>query len=58
MTVIGCKRDQLVGKIRERYGYQKDQAEKEVTADQKPVTTIVGNMFSPTVRRVQNSQSR
>ncbi|SUB69181.1 CsbD-like [Pluralibacter gergoviae] len=24
------KRDQLVGKIQERYGYGKDQAEKEV----------------------------
>ena len=31
MTVIEGKRDQLVGKIQERYGYAKDQAEKEVT---------------------------
>ncbi len=31
MTVIEGKRDQLVGKIRERYGYAKDQAEKEVS---------------------------
>ena len=30
MTIIEGKRDQLVGKIQERYGYQKDQAEKEV----------------------------
>ncbi|EEW7498258.1 CsbD family protein [Escherichia albertii] len=30
MTVIEGKRDQLVGKIQERYGYQKEQAEKEV----------------------------
>ena len=30
MTVIEGKRDQLVGKIQERYGYAKDQAEKEV----------------------------
>jgi len=30
MTVIEGKRDQLVGKIQERYGYQKDHAEKEV----------------------------
>ena len=30
MTVIEGKRDQLVGKIQERYGYEKDQAEKEV----------------------------
>lgn len=28
MTVIEGKRDQLVGKIQERYGYAKDQAEK------------------------------
>ncbi|WP_411201597.1 CsbD family protein [Kosakonia cowanii] len=31
MTVIEGKRDQLVGKIQERYGYAKDEAEKEVT---------------------------
>ncbi|XNM71295.1 CsbD family protein [Escherichia coli] len=30
MTVIEGKTDQLVGKIQERYGYAKDQAEKEV----------------------------
>ncbi len=30
MTVIEGKRDQLVGKIQERYGYAKDEAEKEV----------------------------
>ncbi|AJZ87675.1 CsbD family protein [Enterobacter sp. Cy-643] len=30
MTVIEGKRDQLVGKIQERYGYARDQAEKEV----------------------------
>ncbi|EFC55276.1 CsbD-like protein [Enterobacter cancerogenus ATCC 35316] len=30
MTVIEGKRDQLVGKIQERYGYEKDQAETEV----------------------------
>lgn len=29
-TVIEGKRDQLVGKIQERYGYAKDQAEQEV----------------------------
>ncbi len=45
MTVIEGKRDQLVGKIRERYGYQKDQAEKRLLTG-KPVTTIAGNMFS------------
>lgn len=31
MTVIEGKRDQLVGRIQERYGYAKDRAEKEVT---------------------------
>ncbi len=31
MTVIEGKRDQLVGKIQERYGYAKDEADKEVT---------------------------
>ena len=30
LTVIEGKREQLVGKIQERYGYAKDQAEKEV----------------------------
>lgn len=30
MTVIEGKREQLVGKIQERYGYAKDQADKEV----------------------------
>ncbi len=28
-TTLGGKKDQLVGKIQERYGYHKDQAEKE-----------------------------
>lgn len=31
MTIVEGKRDQLVGKIQERYGYAKDQAEKEVS---------------------------
>ncbi|MBT8498677.1 CsbD family protein [Pantoea agglomerans] len=30
MTVVEGKREQLVGKIQERYGYEKDRAEKEV----------------------------
>jgi len=30
MTVVEGKRDQLVGKIQERYGYEKDRAEREV----------------------------
>jgi uncharacterized protein YjbJ (UPF0337 family) len=29
-TVIGGKKDALVGKLQERYGQKKDQAEKEV----------------------------
>jgi uncharacterized protein YjbJ (UPF0337 family) len=29
-TIIAGKRDELLGKIQQRYGYQKDQAEKEV----------------------------
>lgn len=32
LTVIEGKRDQLVGKIQERYGFQKEVAEKEVKA--------------------------
>jgi uncharacterized protein YjbJ (UPF0337 family) len=27
---IGGKREELVGRLRERYGYEKDKAEKEV----------------------------
>jgi uncharacterized protein YjbJ (UPF0337 family) len=30
LTVIGGKRDELVGKLQERYGYEKAQAEKEL----------------------------
>ncbi len=30
LTVIGGKWDELVAKIRRHYGYQKDQAEREV----------------------------
>ncbi len=30
LTLIGGKRDELVGKLQERYGYQKDRAEKEL----------------------------
>jgi uncharacterized protein YjbJ (UPF0337 family) len=29
-TTIGGKKDALVGKLQERYGHKKDQAEKEV----------------------------
>lgn len=43
MTVIEGKRDQLVGKIRERYGYAKDQAEKEVSDwERKTITAGSG----------------
>ena len=30
MTMIAGKRDQLIGCIQERYGYEKEQAEKEL----------------------------
>ena len=32
LTVVEGKRDQLVGKIQERYGYKKEEAEKELKA--------------------------
>lgn len=30
MTLVEGKRDQLVGKVQQRYGYAKEEAEKEV----------------------------
>lgn len=30
LTVIAGKRDELAGKLQERYGYEKDKAEKEL----------------------------
>ena len=30
LTIIGGKRDNLIGKLQERYGYQKEQAKREV----------------------------
>jgi uncharacterized protein YjbJ (UPF0337 family) len=30
LTVVAGKRDQLAGKLQERYGYEKTQAEKEL----------------------------
>lgn len=30
-TVIGGNKDKLIGKLQERYGYEKDQAEKELS---------------------------
>jgi uncharacterized protein YjbJ (UPF0337 family) len=50
MTVIEGKRDQLVGKIQERYGYAKDQAEKEV-GDWENATTTAGNRAIPASTR-------
>ncbi|MFZ4604686.1 MAG: CsbD family protein [Caulobacter sp.] len=32
LTVVAGKRDQLAGKIQERYGYAKDKAEHEISA--------------------------
>lgn len=32
LTVIGGRRDQLEGKLRERYGFAKDQVSKDVDA--------------------------
>lgn len=45
MTVIEGKRDQLVGKIQERYGYEKDQWRKRSLAG-KNATTIAGKLPS------------
>lgn len=32
LTVVAGKRDQLAGKIQERYGYAMDKADEEITA--------------------------
>ncbi len=32
LTVVAGKRDQLAGKIQERYGYAKDKADQEISA--------------------------
>jgi len=32
LTVINGKREELAGRLQERYGYQKEQAEKEIDA--------------------------
>ena len=34
LTVIDGQRDQLLGKLQERYGYNKEQAEKELQRHQ------------------------
>lgn len=31
ITAVGGKKDQLLGRIQERYGYEKDMAERELT---------------------------
>jgi uncharacterized protein YjbJ (UPF0337 family) len=31
ITAIGGKKDQLLGRIQERYGYEKDMADRELT---------------------------
>lgn len=46
MTVIEGKRDQLVGKIQERYGYEKIRR-KMKSKTGKPVTTTAGNRHYP-----------
>lgn len=43
LTVIEGKRDQLVGKIQERYGYQKEAAEKKLKRG-KIIINIVGDI--------------
>ena len=39
LTTIGGKRDQLVGALQSRYGYEKAQAEKELDEFAKSLTT-------------------
>ena len=35
LTVVAGKRDQLLGKIQERYGYARDKADAEISAFEK-----------------------
>ncbi|WP_432263189.1 CsbD family protein [Cupriavidus sp. TMH.W2] len=37
ITLVSGKRDQLVGRIRERYGYTKERAEEEMKAWERDV---------------------
>jgi len=39
LTIIAGKRDQLAGLLQERYGYAKDQAEKEIDEFAKALKT-------------------
>ncbi len=39
LTAIGGKRDELVGRLQERYGYEKDQAERELDAFTRSLDT-------------------
>jgi uncharacterized protein YjbJ (UPF0337 family) len=38
MTVVAGRRDQLAGKIQERYGIAKDEAEKQISAWERTAT--------------------
>ena len=38
LTVVAGKRDQLAGKIQERYGYAHDKAEHEISAFEKRIS--------------------
>lgn len=37
LTVVNGRRDQLIGRIQERYGFAKDQAEREVNAWERSI---------------------
>jgi uncharacterized protein YjbJ (UPF0337 family) len=39
LTAIGGKRDELVGRLQQRYGYEKDQAERELDAFTRSLDT-------------------
>jgi uncharacterized protein YjbJ (UPF0337 family) len=48
LTTIAGKRDQLIGKLQERYGMAKDQAERQVDE----FTTSVGHTDTAKARRI------
>jgi uncharacterized protein YjbJ (UPF0337 family) len=39
LTAIAGKRDELLGRLQERYGYEKDQAERELDAFTRSLDT-------------------
>jgi uncharacterized protein YjbJ (UPF0337 family) len=39
LTAIAGKRDELVGRLQQRYGYEKDQAERELDAFTRSLDT-------------------